>query len=194
MKIVAFNGSPKRDGNTAHLLRAVLEELEAAGHETELVHVGGRPLQGCLACGRCAERQDRRCANDTDEMNEFIAKMFEADALLIGSPTYFADLTSETKALIDRGGYVARANRNPLARKPGAAVVANRRAGGIHVFDTINHLFLMSERIVVGSSYWNIGVGRNPGDVASDEDGIETMRILGRNMAWLLGLLGPRGA
>lgn len=193
MKVVAFNGSPKRDGNTARLLRHALTELEAAGHETEFIQVGGLPLRGCLACGRCFERRDCRCVNDSDGMNELISKMIEADAILIGSPTYFADVSSETKALIDRAGYVTRANGNLLARKPAAAVVVNRRAGAIHAFDTINHFFLIGEMIVVGSSYWNVGIGLAPGDVDSDAEGIATMQTLGRNMAWVLDRLGDRG-
>ena len=193
MKVVAFNGSPKRDGNTARLLRYALQELEAAGCETELVQVGGLPLRGCLACGKCFERRDRRCVNDTDGMNGLIATMLEADAILLGSPTYFADVSSEMKALIDRAGYVTRANGNLLARKPGAAVVVNRRAGAIHAFDTLNHFFLIGEMIVVGSSYWNIGVGLTPGDVDADEEGIATMQTLGRNIAWLLARLENGG-
>ncbi len=193
MKVAAFNGSPKRDGNTARLLGYALEALEGAGHQTELVQVGGRPLRGCLACGKCFERQDRRCANDRDEMNGFIAKMIAADGILLGSPTYFADVTSEMKALIDRAGYVTRANGNLLGRKAGAAVVAMRRAGGIHAFDTINHFFLIGEMVVVGSSYWNLGVGLAAGDVDGDNEGIETMRTLGRNMAWVLSRLGAGG-
>ncbi len=193
MKVVAFNGSPKRDGNTARLLRYALQELEAAGCETELVQVGGLPLRGCLACGKCFERRDRRCVNDTDGMNGLIATMLEADAILLGSPTFFADVSSEMKALIDRAGYVTRANGNLLARKPGAAVVVNRRAGAIHAFDTLNHFFLIGEMIVVGSSYWNIGVGLTPGDVDADEEGIATMQTLGRNIAWLLARLENGG-
>lgn len=192
MKVAAFNGSPKRDGNTARLLGYALEELEAAGIETELVHVGGRPLRGCLACQKCFERKDRRCANDTDAMNGFIETMIGADGVLLGSPTYFSDVTSEMKALIDRAGYVTRANGNLLRRKVGAGVVVNRRAGGIHAFDTLNHFFLIAEMVVVGSSYWNIGVGLAPGDVDQDAEGVETMRTLGRNMAWALErLAGP---
>ncbi|KAF5058923.1 2-amino-4-deoxychorismate dehydrogenase [anaerobic digester metagenome] len=193
MKVVAFNGSPKSDGNTARLLRYALQELEAAGYETELVQVGGLPLRGCLACGRCFEHRDGRCVNEMDEMNDLIAKMIEADAILLGSPTYFADVSSEMKALIDRAGYVTRANGNLLARKPAAAVTVNRRAGAVHAFDTINHFFLIGEMIVVGSSYWNIGVGLGPGDVDSDEEGIATMQTLGRNMAWLLERLEKGG-
>ena len=193
MKVAAFNGSPKRDGNTARLLGYALEELEAAGCETELVHVGGWPLRGCAACGRCFERRDGRCANETDEMNGFIESMVGADGILIGSPTYYADVTSETKALIDRAAYVALANGGLFRRKVGAAVVVNRRAGGIHAFDTINHLFLYSEMVVVGSSYWNIGVGLAPGDVDADVEGVGIMRTLGRNMAWALERLAVPG-
>jgi multimeric flavodoxin WrbA len=192
MKVAAFNGSPKPDGNTARMLRYALAELEAAGIETELVQVGGLPLRGCLACMKCFERQDRRCVNDTDAMNNFIETMIRADGILIGSPTYYADITSETKALIDRAGFVAGANGGLLRRKLGAAVVVNRRAGAIHAFDSINHLFLISQMIVVGSSYWNVGIGLGPGDVDTDTEGIETMRTLGRNMAWALDrLAGP---
>ncbi len=192
MKVAAFNGSPKPDGNTARMLRYALAELEAAGIETELVQVGGLPLRGCLACMKCFERQDRRCVNDTDAMNNFIETMIGADGILIGSPTYYADITSETKALIDRAGFVAGANGGLLRRKLGAAVVVNRRAGAIHAFDSINHLFLISQMIVVGSSYWNVGIGLGPGDVDTDTEGIETMRTLGRNMAWALDrLAGP---
>lgn len=192
MKVAAFNGSPKRDGNTARLLGYALEELEAAGIETELVHIGGRPLRGCLACQKCFERRDRRCVNDTDEMNGFIETMFSADGILLGSPTFYADVTSEMKALIDRAGYVAGANGGLLRRKVGAGVVVNRRSGGIHAFDTLNHLFLISEMVVVGSSYWNVGIGLAPGDVDADAEGVQTMRTLGRNMAWALErLAGP---
>ncbi len=192
MKVAAFNGSPQRDGNTARMLRYALAELEAAGVETELVHVGGRPLRGCLACRKCFERQDRRCVNDTDAMNGFIETMIGADGILLGSPTYFSDVTAEMKALIDRAGFVTRANGGLLRRKVGAAVAVHRRAGAMHVFDTLNHFFLIGEMVVVGSSYWNIGVGLGPGDVDQDTEGIETMRTLGRNMAWALErLAGP---
>jgi len=126
-------------------------------------------------------------------MNGLIETMVGSDGILLGSPTYFSDVTSEMKALLDRAGFVARANGNLLRRKVGAAVVANRRAGGIHAFDTINHFFLIGEMVVVGSSYWNIGVGLAPGDVDRDAEGIETMRTLGRNMAWILGQIEENG-
>jgi len=186
MKVVAFNGSARKDGNTAILIGKVFAELEAAGIETELVQLAGKKIRGCTACGKCYENKDKRCAVDNDVLNECIEKMVGADGIILGSPTYFADVTTETKALIDRAGFVARANSHMFKRKVGAAVVAVRRAGSIHVFDSINHFFLISQMIVPGSFYWNVGIGRKPGEVEQDSEGLETMELLGRNMAWLL--------
>lgn len=186
MKVIAFNGSARKDGNTAILIRKVFSELEAEGITTEMVQLAGKTIRGCTACGQCHKKKNKRCAIANDFANECIEKMLEADGIILGSPTYFADITAEMKALIDRAGYVARANSFMLKRKVGAAVVAVRRAGAIHAFDTINHFFLISQMIVPGSSYWNIGIGRAIGDVEQDEEGLETMQILGRNMAWLL--------
>ena len=187
MKVVAFNGSARKDGNTAILIRRVFSQLEAEGVETELVQLAGKTIKGCIACGRCFKNKDRRCAVTDDFVNECIAKMLEADGIILGSPTYFADVTSEMKALIDRAGYVARANSDMLQRKVGAAVVAVRRTGAIHAFDSMNHFFLIGQMIVPGSSYWNVAIGRAVGDVERDEEGLKTMETLGRNMAWLLG-------
>lgn len=186
MKVVAFNGSARKDGNTAILIRKVFAELEAEGIETELFQLAGKPIKGCIACAKCYKNKDKRCAVDNDVMNECIEKMVEADGIILGSPTYFADVSTEMKALIDRAGFVARANSDMFRRKPGAAVVAVRRAGALHVFDSINHFFLISQMIVPGSFYWNVGIGLNPGDVEQDSEGLETMEILGKNMAWLL--------
>jgi multimeric flavodoxin WrbA len=186
MKVIAFNGSARKNGNTAILIREVLSELEEEGITTEMIQLAEKTIHGCTACGKCFDNQDQRCAIDNDFANECIEKMLEADGIILGSPTYFADVTTEMKALIDRAGYVARANPDMFKRKVAAAVVAARRAGAIHAFDTLNHFFLISQMIVPGSSYWNIGIGRAIGDVEQDEEGMETMRILGRNMAWLL--------
>jgi len=191
MKVIAFNGSARRNGNTAILIKEVFSELDAEGIATEMVQLAGKTIRGCTACGKCFDNQDKRCAIDNDFANECIEKMVEADGIILASPTYFADVTAEIKALIDRAGYVARANPDMLKRKVGAAVVAVRRAGSIHAFDTLNHFFLISQMIVPGSSYWNIGIGRAIGDVEQDEEGLETMRILGRNMAWLLNKTVP---
>lgn len=186
MKVVAFNGSARKDGNTAMLVNYVFEELEKEGIVTELVSLAGKHPHGCIACYQCFKDKNRRCAVDTDCINECIEKMEEADGIILASPTYFADCSSELKALIDRTGMVSRANGDIYRRKVGAAVVARRRGGAIHVFDTINHFFTIGQMIVVGSSYWNIGIGREKGEVAGDEEGIATMRTLGMNMAWLL--------
>ena len=186
MKVIAFNGSARKDGNTAILIRKVFSELDTDGIETEMIQLAGKTIRGCIACDKCYMNKDKRCAVTNDFANECIDKMVEADGIILGSPTYFADVTTETKALIDRAGYVARANSDMLQRKIGAAVVAVRRAGAIHAFDTINHFFLISQMIVPGSSYWNIGIGRAKGEVEQDEEGLETMQMLGRNMAWLL--------
>ena len=191
MKVVAFNGSARRDGNTAHLTRHVFSELEKEGIETELVQLAGERIRGCTACGGCKSSGDGHCTIDDDIVNECIDKMAEAEGIILASPTYFADVSSEMKALIDRAGFVARANGDMFQGKVGAAVVAVRRAGSIHAFDTINHFFLISQMIIPGSSYWNVGMGHAPGDVEQDAEGVQTMQTLGRNMAYLLKKLNP---
>jgi multimeric flavodoxin WrbA len=186
MKVVAINGSARKDGNTALLIGHVFEELNAAGIETELIQLAGKPVKGCIACYRCFENKDRQCAVKDDAVNECLARMDEADAIILGSPTYFADMTAQLKALCDRAFFVARANDDMFARKVGAAVVAVRRGGAVHVFDSINHYFLIGQMIVPGSVYWNMGLGREVGEIENDAEGVKTMQLLGRNMAWLL--------
>lgn len=186
MKVVAFNGSARKGGNTAILVERVAEELEKEGIATEMVQLAGEKIRGCTACRGCIENKDRRCTIEDDVVNDCIAKMIEADGIILASPTYFADISAEMKALIDRAGFVARVNGEIFRRKVGAAVVAVRRAGAIHAFDSINHFFFISQMIVPGSSYWNVGLGLAKGDVLEDEEGLETMRVLGENMAWLL--------
>ena len=186
MKVVAFNGSARKDGNTSMLVNYVFAELEKEGIETELVQLAGKHPHGCIACYQCFKKKNRRCAVDIDCINDCIEKMEAADGIILASPTYFADLSPEIKAIIDRCGMVSRANGDMYRRKVGAAVVARRRGGAIHVFDSINHFFTIGQMIIVGSSYWNIGVGREKGEVADDVEGVETMRNLGKNMAWLL--------
>ena len=186
MKVVAFNGSVRKEGNTALLLNTALAEIAAAGIETELYQLAGKPIQGCIACYQCFKNKDGRCAVTKDVVNECVAKMTEADGILLGSPTYFADVSASMKALIERCGMVGRANGNLYRRKVGAGVVAVRRAGSYHVFSSLNAFFLIGEMVVAGSSYWNIGRGREPGEVAGDEEGMQTMRDLGRNVAWLV--------
>jgi multimeric flavodoxin WrbA len=186
MKAVAVNGSARKDGNTAILLRTVLQELEKAGIAGELIQLAGRKLGGCLGCRKCFDNKDRRCAVTADDANSVIAAMEEADAVILGSPVYFADVSAGMKALIERAGYVGMANGAMWKRKVGAGVAAVRRGGAIHALDTLNHFFLISQMIVPGSSYWNLGMGREVGAVEGDEEGMRTMRTLGENMAWLL--------
>lgn len=186
MKVVAFNGSARKNGNTTHLLNTVLEELKQEGVETELVELSGKPVRGCIACFKCFENKDGLCVVDNDFINEAIGKMKEADGILLGSPTYFADASASMRGLIERCGMVSRANGDMFKRKVGAGVVAVRRAGAYQVFNSLNAFFLIGQMIVVGSSYWNIGIGLKPGDVQNDEEGIRTMRDLGNNMAWLI--------
>ncbi|MBN2329825.1 MAG: flavodoxin family protein [Candidatus Omnitrophica bacterium] len=186
MKVVAFNGSARKDGNTAIMVNYVLRELESEGIETELIQFSGKSIRGCLACYSCFEKKNQRCSNTSDIGNECIEKIIEADGVILASPTYFSDVSAELKALIDRAGLVAKANDSLFRRKVGAAVVAVRRGGEIHAFDTINHFFLISEMIIPGSIYWNMGFGLDKGQVENDEEGIRTMKTLGRNMAWLL--------
>ncbi|HEY9766813.1 MAG TPA: flavodoxin family protein [Chroococcales cyanobacterium] len=186
MKVIAFNGSARKDGNTALLIEKVFEELRKEGIETERFDLADQAIRGCAACFCCYQTQDCRCAIENDPVNEALAKMIEADGIILASPTYFADISSEMKALIDRCGMVAKANGNVLKRKVGAGIVAVRRAGAIHAFDSLNHFFLIEQMIIPGSSYWNIGVGREKGEVENDEEGLGTMRVLGENMAWLL--------
>ena len=186
MKVVAFNGSSRKDSNTAILLKTVLDELGKEGIESEFIQLAGESLRGCIACRKCFERKDRRCAVDTDNLNEYLAKMIDAQGIILGSPVYFTDVTAKMKALIERCGYVSVANGGLLSRKVGASVVAVRRAGAVHTFDTLNHLFLHAQMIVVGSNYWNLGVGWEPGAVERDVEGLGTMKTLGQNIAWVL--------
>jgi multimeric flavodoxin WrbA len=184
MKVVAFNGSPRADGNTTLLIQNVFDELEKLGIETELIQLSAKEIHGCIACEKCVEKKDRRCAMTHDAANDYIEKMLSADGIILGSPVYFQDVTPEMKALIDRCGYVSRSNGRMLKRKVGGAVVAVRRSGAIHTLDTMNHFFLSGEMIIAGRA---IGIGREKMDVEKDEEGISLVKSLGQRMAWLLG-------
>jgi len=187
MKVLGINCSPRKKGNTEQLIREVFKSLETNGIKTELFQLGGKKVNGCIACLKCREAKDGRCHQQNDVINQCIDKIIKSDAIIIGSPVYFADLSSQAKALIDVAGYAIRGlSVNPLKRKLGAAVIAVRRAGAINAFDSINHFFLINEMIIPGSSYWNTGIGREKGQVSEDEEGMKTMRVLGENMAWLM--------
>jgi multimeric flavodoxin WrbA len=184
-KVLAINGSPREKGNTADMLGTVLDVCGKAGLETELYQAGGKPVLGCKACGGCGNHKGRCATNDW--INELYPKMAAADAILLGSPTYFSDLTPEIKAVIDRTGFVSRHDGMRFSRKIGAGVAAVRRAGSIHVLDSINHFFLINDMVVPGSSYWNMSVSRDIGEYRNDGEGVATMERLGENIVWLLG-------
>ena len=191
MYAVAINGSPRKGGNTEQLLNEVLGQLKDGGWETEIVKVGGTDIRGCIACNQCFENQDNKCTLEKDNFNEVYAKMIKADAMILGSPTYFAAVSADLKALIERAGVVALANNHAFAGKIGAAVVAVRRGGATHVYDTINHMFQMSRMIIPCSTYWNMGCGFDKGDVRDDEEGLANMRHLGKSIDWLGKLIKP---
>jgi multimeric flavodoxin WrbA len=185
MKVIAFNGSPRKTGNTYHAIQVVFEALKKEGIKTEMIQLGGMDIKGCRACYKCFEKRNKACLQK-DAFNLFMGKMIEAEGIIIGSPTYFANVSTEVKALIDRAGLVSIANDHLLRRKVGAAVVAVRRAGGTHVYSSINYFFGINHMIIPGSSYWNLAVGMDPGDILKDKEGLSTLRDLGENMAWLM--------
>jgi multimeric flavodoxin WrbA len=186
MKVVALNGSARKDGNTAILINLVFDELKKEGIETELIQLAGNPIAGCIACYKCFKNMNRRCSVEKDMLNDIIEKMLQADGILLGSPTYFSDVSSGMRAFIERCGFVARANDYMFKYKVGAGVVAVRRAGAIPAFNSMMLFLHYMQMMIPGSSYWNIAIGRDPGEVLKDDEGIQTMKTLGQNMAWLL--------
>ncbi len=186
MKVIAINGSPRKNGNTKQAIDIVIEELKKEGIEVEIIQLVGKKIQHCMACHKCVEAKDKKCHGHNDDLNEILGKCLEADGIILGSPTHFANVSSRLKALIDRCGFVSKVNGDLLQRKVGAAVVAVRRQGACAVFSEINYFFLINQMIVPGSSYWNLGIGLEPGDIQDDEEGKETFQNLGKNMAWCL--------
>jgi multimeric flavodoxin WrbA len=189
MKVIAVNGSPRKGGNTDFILRAACEPLEAEGIGTEIVHIGGKIVHGCTACGTCRKRRDGRCIISDDGLNELLVKLRDADGILLGSPTYFSDVTPEMKAFMDRSGMVSNANGGFFIRKAGGAVTAVRRGGAAHSLDSMYHWLHYQQTFIVGSSYWNMVYCREIGEAAKDDEGMKTMKTLGENMAYLLGRL-----
>jgi multimeric flavodoxin WrbA len=189
MKVLAINGSPRAEGNTRFALDRVCDQLVAAGIDTELVQVGHLALHGCTGCGRCAQNRDQRCALPDDGVNEAVAKMMEADAIVLGSPVYFSGIAGTMKCFLDRAFYVAGANGGLFRHKVGAAVVALRRSGAVATFDQLNHYLHIAEMLVPSSNYWNSLHGAKPGEAAQDGEGVQIMEVLGRNLAWLLHLV-----
>lgn len=188
MKVIAFNGSPKKEGNTYHALKLVGDELEKEGIEFEIIHVGNKEIRGCLACGYCVRNKNEKCAIN-DEVNGYIQKMKEADGILIGSPVHYAALGGTMKSFLDRAFYVTSVNDRMLRHKVGAAVVAVRRSGGVPTFNQLNNYINYSEMVMPTSNYWNVIHGTAPGEVLNDEEGVQIMRVLGKNTAWVLKLI-----
>ena len=186
IKVLGINCSPRKVGNTEILIKEVFKPIEKAGFMTEFFQLGGKKVNGCIACMKCRKKADGKCHQKNEVINEVIEKMLKADAIIIGSPVYNADLSADAKALIEVSSYALHGAGSPLKHKIGAAVIAVRRAGAIHAFDSLNHFFLINEMIVPGSTYWNIGIGREKGEVLKDKEGMKTMKDLGENIAWLL--------
>ena len=188
MKVVAFNGSPKAAGNTFHALQLVTAELGKAGIDCEIIQVGNKAIRGCTACGQCIKQQNEQCVIK-DEVNDWIQQMKAADGLLIGSPVYYSGIAGTMKCFLDRAFFVTGVNGGLLRGKVGAAVAAVRRSGGIPTFDQLNHFINYAEMIVPTSNYWNVIHGLLPGEVLQDEEGVQIMQVLGRNMAYTLKLV-----
>lgn len=186
MKVIAINGSPRKGGNTEQMLNMVLEPVIKAGIETKIIQIGGTDIHGCRGCWACTKLKNGKCAFNDDILNNILEDVFSADALILGTPSYFADMTPELKAFIDRTGVVAGSIGNPFKHKIGAAVVAQRRGGGPAIQASIHHMFLMREMIIPGSLYWNFGFGCNKGDIQTDEEARANMINLGENIVWLL--------
>ena len=187
MKVLAINGSARKDGNTAILINTVLKELNIAGIETEMIQLAGNVIEPCKACWACGGQGN--CVHRNDSFREVFEKMKEADGILLGSPVYSANVSANMQALLERAAVVADMNQGLFIHKVGAAVAAVRRGGAMQAVDTMNHFFLNHEMIVVGSTYWNMGYGQMPGDVCNDEEGLANMRHLGQNMSYLLNAL-----
>ena len=186
MKVIGINGSARKDGNTSILIRKVFDELEDEGIETKLVNLGPQSVNGCLACMKCFENKDGHCVQDKDALNEWVDEMAAADGIILGTPVYFANLSGQIKCFLDRAWMVARANDNMFKRKVGAAVVAARRAGAVTAFHALNAYFGISEMIIAGSTYWDMGYGREKGECLQDAEALQNMANLGKNMAWLI--------
>ena len=192
MKVLAINGSARKDGNTAILINTVFEELHKAGIETEMVQLSGKIMEPCKACWACGGRKN--CVYNKDMFQEIFEKMTQADGIILGSPVYTANISANMQAFLERASVVTDMNRNEnlFQHKVGAAVTAARRGGVLTTLDAMYHFFMLQNMFVVGSSYWAFGYGQMPGDVQKDEEGLDTMRNLGQNMAYLLKALEER--
>jgi len=186
VKVIAINGSPNKEGNTFHALSMVGNELKADGIEFEILHIGHKMIHGCIACGKCAINRDERCSIQSDELNDSMQTVKQADGIILGSPVYYSGVPGTMKSLLDRMFFVAGSNGNLFRHKVAAAVVAVRRTGGSAALDSLTHYLTYSEMIIATSRYWNVIHGRTPGEAIKDGEGAQIMSVLGKNMAWLL--------
>ncbi len=189
MKVVAINGSPHKEGNTWHALKLVTKVLEQEGIETEIINIGNKEIRGCIACNRCLVKRNEQCVLPGDEVNNCIQKMKEADGILLGSPVHYSAMSATMKSFLDRAFYVAGSNNGLFRHKVGASVVAVRRSGGVTTFDQLNNFLIYSEMVIPASNYWNVIHGTSPGEALKDEEGVQIMQVLGKNMAWLLKVI-----
>lgn len=189
MKVIGFNGSSRKKGNTACSMHIVFDQLEKAGIETEMILVGKEKIQGCVACHGCVKNQDEACAIKDDPVNEWIQKIKEADGVLLGSPVHFSGVAGTMKSFLDRAFFVASVNGGLFRQKVGAAVAAVRRSGGISTLETLNHYINYSEMVMPSSNYWNVAHGLTPGQMKEDAEGKQIMEVLGQNMAWIMKII-----
>lgn len=181
MKVLLINGSPHPKGNTYLALAEVAKAIEGEGIDTEIVNIGTKPVRGCISCHKC--RELGRCVFDDDVCNRIGEHLADADGIVIGSPVYYAGPNGALCAVLDRLFY---SHGSQLAYKPAACVAVCRRGGGVTTFDRLNKYFTIMNMPVVSSQYWNLVYGQKPGEAANDAEGMQTMRTLGRNMAWVL--------
>lgn len=189
MKVIAFNGSPNKEGNTYHAIRLVADELEKEGIEVEIVHIGNKLIRGCIACGQCVKNKNEKCAIGDDGVNEYIQKIKLADGIILGSPVHYSAIAGTMKSFLDRFFYVTGVNNGMLRHKVAASVVAVRRSGGVAAFDQLNNYISYAEMLMPTSNYWNVIHGARQGEALQDEEGVQIMRVLGKNMAWLMKLV-----
>ena len=186
MKVLGISGSPRPGGNTDILIKHALGVLEKEGIETDFLSLADRPVKPCMACAGCMKGDEIRCVQEDPAFEGMIERFQAADGILVGSPVYFGSATPQTMSLLDRVGYVNRGHPELLRRKVGAAVVVARRAGQNFTFAQLNYFFLIAEMIVPGSTYWNVAIGKDKGEVTGDEEGMKTIETLAENMAWLM--------
>lgn len=187
MKVVAIHTSARKNGNTATLIQQVFKVIEKNGIETEVIDLAGKIIEPCKACWACSGKGN--CVHANDMFQKIFEKMKEADAILLATPVYSANISSTMQAILERAAVICDMNPGILKHKVGAGIVAGRRAGALNAFDALNHFFLNHEMFVTGSTYWNIAYGRLPKEVEQDVEGMQTMKDLGENMSYLMRAL-----